>query len=183
MLAISRPAARTPGDASRAAGGGASEDLRLYCLATLALAEVLRGQLFGRAGTPSVGRAACRGDRRPCEPSSRVAAAGRRLGGAGAAGALQGATPSGRAVRLQEIGDDALLCAVSALLQARLMRDRGDRAGAREILEKVEPPAGWLRGYPRRRGRRTGLGGSAPRSAPIMKPSRRQAGAGADQAR
>jgi LuxR family maltose regulon positive regulatory protein len=140
-------AARALRDASRAAGGGTSEDLRLYCLATLALAEVLRGQL-------SAGQELLQSAERLAEeigvPASRLPAS---LPLADAWVALERQELSkaqhllGRAVRLQEIGDDALLCAVSALLQARLMRDRGDRAGAREILEKVEPRVGWLRGY------------------------------------
>src|SRR4029453_1149039 len=62
--------------------------------------------------------------------------------------------------------DDALLSAVSALLHARLMRDRGDRVGAREILEKVEPPAGWLRGY--FDGEAAALGLDAPRA--VLRP-------------
>ena len=134
-------------DASRAVGGGTSEDLRLYCLATLALAEVFRGQLS--AGQELVKSA----DRLAEEigvPASRLPAS---LPLAHAWVALERQELSkaqhllGRAGRLQEIRDDALLSAVSALLNARLMRDRGDRVGAREILEKVEPPAGWLRGY------------------------------------
>ena len=134
-------------DASRAVGRGTAEDLRLYCLATLALAEVFRGQLS--AGEELVESA----DRLAEEigvPSSRLPAS---LPLAHAWVALERQELStaqhflGRAARLQEIRDDALLSAVSALLHARLMRDRGDRVGAREILEKVEPPAGWLRGY------------------------------------
>jgi LuxR family maltose regulon positive regulatory protein len=134
-------------DASRTLGGGTSEDLRLYCLATLALAEVFRGQLS--AGEELVQSA----DRLAVEigvPAGRLPAS---LPLAHAWVALERQELSkaqhflGRAGRLQEIRDDALLNPVSALLQARLMRDRGDRVGAREILEKVERPAGWLRGY------------------------------------
>ncbi len=88
-------ATRTLRGALRAVGGGTSEDLRLYCLATLALAEVLRGQLSaGHELVQSAERLAEEiGD--PREPSSRFASAGPCLGGAGAAGALQGATFSG----------------------------------------------------------------------------------------
>ena len=143
--------------ASGAVGGGASEDLRLYCLATLALAEVIRGQLS--AGEELVQSA----DRLAEEigvPSIRLPAS---LPLAHAWVALERQELSkaqhflGRAGRLQEIGDDALLSAVSALLHARLMRDRGDRVGAREILEKVEPPPGWLRGYRDREAAELGL--------------------------
>ena len=134
-------------DASRAVGGGTSEDLRLYCLATLALAEVFRGQLS--AGDELVQSA----DRLAEEigvPASRLPAS---LPLAHAWVALERQELSkaqhflGRAGRLHEIRDDALLNAVSALLHARLMRDRGDLVGAREILENVAPPPGWLRGY------------------------------------
>jgi LuxR family maltose regulon positive regulatory protein len=140
-------ATRALRDASRAVGGGTSEDLRLYCLATLALAEVFRGQL-------SAGQELVQSAERLAEeigvPASRLPAS---LPLAHAWVALERQELSqaqhflGRAGRLPEIRDDALLSAVSALLHARLMRDRGDRIGAREILEKVEPPAGWLRGY------------------------------------
>ena len=134
-------------DASRAVGGGTSEDLRLYCLATLALAEVFRGELS--AGEELVQSA----DRLAEEigvPASRLPAS---LPLAHAWMALERQELSkaqhflGRAGRLREIRDDALLSAVSALLHARLMRDHGDRVGAREILKEIEPPAGWLRGY------------------------------------
>ena len=134
-------------DASRTLGGGTSEDLRLYCLATLALAEVFRGQL-------SAGEELVQSANRLAEgigvDAGRLPAS---LPLAHAWVALERQELSkaqyflGRAGRLQEIRDDALLNPVSALLQARLMRDRGDRVGAREILEKVERPAGWLRGY------------------------------------
>jgi LuxR family maltose regulon positive regulatory protein len=66
-----------------------------------------------------------------------------------------------RASRLK-IREDELLSAVSALLHARLMRDRGDRVGAREILEKVSP-AGWLRSYIE--GEAAALGSVVPRRA------------------
>ena len=140
-------ATRTLRDALRAASGGASEDLRLHCLATLALAEVLRGQL-------SAGHELVQSAERLAEeigvPASRLPAS---LPLAHAWVALERQELSkaqhflGRAGRLQEICDGALLSAVSALLHARLTRDRGDQVGAREILEKVEPSAGWLRGY------------------------------------
>ncbi len=140
-------ATRTLRDASQAAGGGTSEDLRLYCLATLALAEVFRGQL-------SAGQELVQSAERLAEeigvPASRLPA---WLPLAHAWVALERQELSqaqhclSRAGRLQEIRDDALLSQLSALLHARLMRDRGDRVGAREILEMVEPPAGWLRGY------------------------------------
>jgi LuxR family transcriptional regulator, maltose regulon positive regulatory protein len=134
-------------DASRAVGGGTSVDLRLYCLATLALAEVFRGQL-------SAGEELVQSAHRLAEeigvPASRLPAS---LPLAHAWVALERQELSkaqhflGRAGRMQEIRVDALLRAVSALLHVRLMRDRGDRVGAREILEKIEPLAGWLRGY------------------------------------
>ena len=140
-------ATRALRDASLAVGGGTSEDLRLYCLATLALAEVFRGQL-------SAGQELLQAAERLAEeigvPASRLPAS---LPLAHAWVALERQELSkaqhflGRAGRLREIRDDALLSAVSALLHARLMRDRGDRVGAREILEMVEPPAGWLRGH------------------------------------
>jgi LuxR family maltose regulon positive regulatory protein len=140
-------ATKTLRDALRTVGGGTSDDLRLYCLAALALAEVLREQL-------SAGEELVQSAERLAEeigvPASRLPAS---LPLAHAWVALERQQLSkaqhflGRACRLQEIRDDALLSAVSALLQARLMRDRGDRVGARESLENVESPAGWLRGY------------------------------------
>jgi LuxR family maltose regulon positive regulatory protein len=140
-------ATRALREASRAVGGGTSEELRLYCLGTLALAEVFRGQL-------SAGQELVQSAEELAEeigvPASRLPAS---LPLAHAWVALERQELSkaqhllGRAGRLQEIRDDPLLSAVSALLHARLMRDRGDRVGARETLEKVEPPDGWLRGY------------------------------------
>jgi len=52
-----------------------------------------------------------------------------------------------RASRLPETRDDELMSSVSALLRARLSRDRGNSVGARCILGKPDLRVGWLRGY------------------------------------
>ena len=89
----------------------------------------------------------------------------------------------GRAGRLQEIRDGALLSPVSALLHVRLMRDRGDQVGAREILEKVEPPAGWLRGYLDAEAAALGVVVPHPGLRPDYEARSETGGPGANQAR
>ena len=133
-------------DAVRTAAAGDCEDLRLRCLATLALAEACRGHLSrGQVLADTAERLA----------TESVAAAERpaatHLAHAWVALERQELTRAqhslDRARRLRETQDDNLLSSVSSLLRVRLMRDRGDRVGARCALRNSAPPDGWLRGY------------------------------------
>lgn len=133
-------------DAVRTAAAGECEDLRLRCLATLALAEACRGHLSrGQVLADTAERLA----------GESVAAAERpaatHLAHAWVALERQELTRAqhslDRARRLRETQDDSLLSSVSSLLRVRLMRDRGDRVGARCALRSSAPPDGWLRGY------------------------------------
>ena len=121
---------------STVAGAAATEDLRRQCLATLALAEACRGRL-------TVAR----------ELVEEVA----RTGDVPVAGWLALAWV---AIERQDLGRarDALgslaqhpvaaghgqLDSMSTLLRARLLRDRGDLAGARYLLAGIELPNDWL---------------------------------------
>ena len=49
----------------------------------------------------------------------------------------------GRVTRCLEPQSDDLLASVSSLLHARLMRDRGDVAGARRVLQRTPAQTGW----------------------------------------
>ncbi len=135
------------GDAVRSAAACGSDDLRLRCLATLALAEVCRGHLSrGQGLADSAERlaeqCAVAGTRRPT--ATHLAHAWVALERQDLVRAQRSLD---RAGRLDETCDDALMSSVSALLRARLMRDRGDAAGARGILENPDRQIGWLRRY------------------------------------
>jgi LuxR family transcriptional regulator, maltose regulon positive regulatory protein len=135
------------GDAVRSAAAGESDELRLRCLATLALAEVCRGHLSrGQGLADSAERlaeqCAVAGTRRPAATHlahAWVALERQDL--------IRAQRSLDRAGRLDETGDDALMSSVSSLLRAQLMRDRGDAAGARCILENPDRQIGWLRRY------------------------------------
>src|SRR5262245_29717676 len=140
-------ACATLGDAARAAAEGGCEDLQLRCLAGLALAEVCRGHLSrGQGLTDTAERLA---GERSVPLASRPAAmhlahAWVELERQELARAQRSLD---RASRLKETRDDALMRSMSALLRARLMRDRGDSAGARGILENPDLSVGWLHEY------------------------------------
>src|SRR5262245_19142579 len=134
-------------DAVRAAAEGSCEDLQLRCLAGLALAEVCRGQLTRGQGLAETAERLA--GERSVPVASRPAAM--HLARAWAELERQDLARAqrslDRASRLQETRDDALMRSMSALLRARLMRDRGDSVGARGILENSDLPVGWLREY------------------------------------
>ncbi|MGW7680166.1 LuxR C-terminal-related transcriptional regulator [Kribbella sp. NPDC054772] len=119
-----------------------SEDLRLRCVATLALAEACRGHLSRGEGLADMAE-------RIADDSHRLAAA--HLARAWVALERQDLHRAQhsltRARNLSETQDDVLMGSVSTLLRARLMRDRGDTVGARSALRTPEPRAGWLREY------------------------------------
>jgi LuxR family maltose regulon positive regulatory protein len=134
------------GEAVRTAAAGDCEDLRLRCLATLALAEACRGHLSrgqGLADTAErlAGESVAAAERPAATHLAHAWVALERQELARAQHSLD------RARRLRETQDDSLLSAVSSLLRVRLMRDRGDRVGARCALRNSEPPDSWLRGY------------------------------------
>ncbi len=117
-----------------AAGGG--EDLRRHCLATLALAEACRGRLTISQGLVD----------------ELV-----RIGDVPVAGWLalawvaierqdlrRGRDALDSLARLRPAAGDGLLDSVSMLLRARLLRDRGDLAGARHLLAGIELAHDWL---------------------------------------
>ncbi|MGH8834299.1 MAG: LuxR C-terminal-related transcriptional regulator, partial [Actinomycetes bacterium] len=138
------------GDAVQAAAAGSCEDLQLRCLAALALAEVCRGQLSrgqGLADTAErlAGERAVAGACRPA--AMHLAHAWVALERQDLARAQRSLDRAGRLLETRDdTRDDALMSSVSALLRARL-RDRGDSAGARCILENPDLPVGWLRGH------------------------------------
>ncbi|TCC51388.1 LuxR family transcriptional regulator [Kribbella capetownensis] len=132
-------------DAVRTAAAGDREDLRLRCLATLALAEACRGHLSrAQALADTAERLAAESVAAAERPAATHLAhlwvALERQDLARAQHSLD------RARRLPETQDDSLLSAVSWLLRVRLLRDRGDRVGARCALRNPEPPDSWLRG-------------------------------------
>ena len=133
------------GDAVRAAAAGSCEDLQLRSLSGLALAEVCRGQLSRGQGLADTA------ERLATERAVASRPAAMHLAHAWAALERQDLARAqrslDRASRLLETRDDELMSSVSALLRARLLRDRGDSVGARGILENPGQPAGWLRGY------------------------------------
>jgi LuxR family maltose regulon positive regulatory protein len=133
-------------DAVRTAAAGDCEDLRLRCLANLALAEACRGHLSrgqGLADTAErlAGESVAAAERPAATHLAHAWVALERQELARAQRSLD------RARRLRETQDDSLLSSVSWLLRVRLMRDRGDRVGARCALRNSEPPDSWLRGY------------------------------------
>ena len=75
-----------------------------------------------------------------------------------------------RARRLRETQDDSLLSSVFALLRVRLMRDRGDRVGARCALRNSEPPDSWLRGYVEAEAAGVGLDQARPHDVTHRRP-------------
>ncbi|TCC55391.1 LuxR family transcriptional regulator [Kribbella pittospori] len=133
-------------DAVRTAAADGCEDLRLRCLATLALAEACRGHLSrGQALADTAERLAGESVAAAERPAATHLAhswvALERQDLAQAQHSLD------RARRLRETQDDSLLSAVCWLLRVRLLRDRGDWVGARCALRNPEPPDSWLRGY------------------------------------
>ncbi|HET6988932.1 MAG TPA: LuxR C-terminal-related transcriptional regulator, partial [Kribbella sp.] len=133
-------------DAVRTAAAGDCEDLRLRCLATLALAEACRGHLsrgLGLADTAErlAGESVPAAERPAAAHLAHAWVALERQDLARAQRSLD------RARRLSETQDDSLLSSVCWLLRVRLMRDRGDLVGARCALRNPEPPDSWLRGY------------------------------------
>jgi len=133
-------------DAVRTAAAGDCEDLRLRCLATLALAEACSGHLSRGQGLADTAERLA-GESVPA--AERPAAT--HLAHAWVALEHQDLSEAqhalDRARRLRETQDDRLLSSVSSLLRVRLMRDRGDLVGARCALRSPEPPDSWLRGY------------------------------------
>jgi LuxR family maltose regulon positive regulatory protein len=122
------------------------EVLRLRCVSTLALAEACRGHLSRGEGLADLSeRLAEESVAAPDRPAATD------LAHAWVALERQDLHRAqhflARARRLRETEDDELLASMSALLRARLMRDRGDTVGARYVLRNPEPRAAWLREY------------------------------------
>jgi LuxR family maltose regulon positive regulatory protein len=135
------------GDAVRSAAAGESDELRLRCLAALALAEVCRGHLSRGLGLADSAerlteQCAVAGTLRPA--ATHLAQAWVALERQDLARAQRSLD---RAGRLDETCDDTLMSSLSSLLRARLMRDRGDTVGARCILGNPDRQIGWLRRY------------------------------------
>jgi len=118
---------------------------RLRCLAMLALAEACRGHLSRAQELAETAQGFAM--------ESAVVAANRpaaaHLAHAWVALERQDLTGAqrwlGRAVRFAETRSDTLLASVSALLQVRLRRDRGDIDGARRLLSDNVVRTPWLR--------------------------------------
>jgi LuxR family transcriptional regulator, maltose regulon positive regulatory protein len=128
------------------AASGADGLLRLRCLAELALAEACRGHLFRAL------RLADAAEREASEqdvPSAARPAAG-ELARAWVALEQQDLAQAQRSLdhgtRLGR-GEAQPWTAMTTLLRARLMRDRGDGTGARRLLERSERATGWLRDH------------------------------------
>ncbi|TWD82486.1 LuxR family maltose regulon positive regulatory protein [Kribbella amoyensis] len=133
------------GDAVRSAAAVDCAELRLRSVATLALAEVCRGRLSrgqGLADTAERLASECVAERRPA--ATHLAHAWVALERQDLSRAQRSLD---RARRLHETRDDALLSSVSALLRARLMRDRGDRVGARCVLRSPVASTQWLQSF------------------------------------
>lgn len=133
------------GEAARRAPGDCG-DLRLRCVAGLALAEACRGHLSRSEGLADLAE---RIAHESVVPAQRPAAIDLALAWVALERqhihrAQQGLA---RARSLGETEDDQLLGSVSVLLRARLMRDRGDLIGARDLLSTPQARAGWLRQY------------------------------------
>ena len=131
-------------DAVRTAATGDCADLRLLCLATLALAEACRGHLSRAQGLADTAERLAADTVTAAErpAATHLAHAWVALERQDLAGAQQSLD---RARRLRETHSDHLFSSVFSLLSVRLMRDRGDRIGARGALADPEPPDSWLR--------------------------------------
>ncbi len=136
-------------DAVQTATAADCDDVRLRCVATLALAEVCRGQLSQGQGLADTADRLAR--ERGVAAARRPAAA--QLAHAWVALERKDLTRAQRSLDqadgVGETHDIALLSAVWSLLRARLLRGRGDRVGARYLLQTPAPSIDWLRQPPR----------------------------------
>ena len=121
---------------SDVAAGAADDDLHRECAAMLALAEACRGRLaVGQEVVEEVART-----------GEVPVAAWLALGWVAIErqDLARGRDALASAGRLPMGCDDKLLESVSTLLRVRLLRDRGDIAGARHLLGGAEIPSNWL---------------------------------------
>jgi LuxR family maltose regulon positive regulatory protein len=156
-------------DAVRAAAAGDCEDLRLRCLATLALAEACRGHLSRGQGLADTAErlaeeSGAAAERPAATHLTQAWVALERQELARAQHSLD------RARRLRETAHDSLLSSVFALLRVRLLRDRGDLVGARCALRNLEPPDSWLRGYVEAEAAGVGLDQARPNDVTHRRP-------------